>query len=142
LHYSKADLETAANNFSKFMGSHEVSCRADEFENYLPSIASFHKETTAETENISPFMIRIANEAAREILARGDADVYRLTDKGVIKLDTFEALRPMCFAEYTDLAIKQKDAAGLDKWAERKVDGIIRQAEREERGGIVAYGAR
>jgi len=79
-------------------------------------------------------MIRIANDPAREILARGDADVYRLAEDGsATKLNTIEALRPMCFADLRDLAIKQKGAAGLEKWAAHKVKTIVRQAERAER---------
>ena len=104
-------------------------CHAESFEFHLPKLNT-HRSGL---ENSQPGMILIANEAAREILARGDADVYQLTDGGAIKLDTIEALRPMCFAELRDLAIKQKDAAGLGKWAERKVGEIFRQEERAER---------
>ena len=124
--YPEAELEKACNSFVKIMGSHEMMCIAESFEFHLPNLV-------APSENLHPDMIPIANEAAREILARGDADVHRLTDSGVVKLDTFEALRPMCFAEYKDLAIKLEDVAGLGKWAERKVGEIVRQAEREER---------
>ena len=133
LHYSDDALKEAAFKFGTFMGSHEMMSLADSFENYLPTINTLFNYAEASTENTNPFMIRIANEAAREILARGDADVYRLTVDGVVKLNAIEAARPMCFAEHRDLAIKQKDAAGLEKWAAHKVKDIVRQAERAER---------
>ena len=86
----------------------------------------------AAAENPQPDMIRISNEAAKEILARG-SDVYKLTPDGAQKLAAIEAMRPLCFAEHRDLAIKSADTAALDKWAERKVADIARQAEREQR---------
>ena len=125
-HYSEADLKSAAKHFGSFMGSHELMCHAESFDFHLPKLV-------ASLGDLQNDMIPIANDAAREILARGDADVYRLTENGVVKLDAFEALRPMCFAEYKDLAIKREDAAGLGKWAERKAGEIVRKVEREER---------
>ena len=132
LHYSDTALRESAYKFGAFAGSHEMMCHADSFEAHLPRINNPYEALTAE----HPYsdMILIANEPAREILARGDADVYQLADDGgVTKLDTIAALRPACFADYRDLAIKHKDAEGLGKWAERKVGDIIRQAERAER---------
>jgi DNA-binding PadR family transcriptional regulator len=84
-------------------------------------------------ENPQPALLRISNDAARELLARGDADVYALTNNGEKRLEAFEALRPLCFAEYKETAIKKEALPGLDKWAERKVKDINREAEREER---------
>jgi hypothetical protein len=132
-HYSDVSLKDAAVNFGKLMGSHEMMCHAESFEAHLPKINNPYGKTPEEAGSPHSGMIRIANEVAREILARGDADVYRLTENGVVKLDTFEALRPMCFAEYSDLAIKHKDSAGLDKWAAYKVKDAVKQAERAER---------
>jgi len=133
LHYPKDGLEKAANNFGNILSSHEMTSQADSFEAHLPRISNLYGVTVVEDGHSHSGMISIANEAAREILARGDADVYRLTGSDTVKLNTIEALRPMCFAEYRNLAIKQKDAAGLDKWAEHKVGDIVRQTERAER---------
>ena len=84
----------------------------------------------AAAENPKPDMIRVTNEAAKELLARGDADVYRLTSVGVQKLAPVEAARVM---RYPELAIKREDAPGLDKWAKRTADNLIQQNERGEK---------
>ena len=133
LHYPDVSIIEAVGRYGNFVGSHERMSLAESFEMYLPSINAISENARTAADVEQPFMIRIANEAAKEMLARGDADVYRLTDGGSVKLHAIEAARPMCFAEYKDLAIKQKDSAGLEKWAARKVDGIIRQAECAER---------
>jgi hypothetical protein len=84
-------------------------------------------------ENPQPDMLRINNETARNILACSDADIYKLTPAGTEKLTTIEALRPMCFLENRELAIKNEDIGGLDKWAQRTVKSMHREIRREER---------
>ena len=131
-HYSDIDIKEAAANFGSFIGNHEMMSLAKSFEAYLPSINVISKDASMAADMEQPLTIRIANEAAKEILARGDADVYRLTDNGLVKLHAIEAARLMCVEEYKDLAIRQKDSVGLEKWAERKVGIIVRQTERAE----------
>jgi len=135
-HYPDAALIDGGIKFSQFFGNHETRSQADSFEAHLPKLCNLYGVAPADTDSPQPTMIAVANEAAKEILARGDADVYRLsvgdeTNGGVVKLDTFEALRPMCFAEYRDTAIKLEDAGGLGKWAEQKVSDISRKLEKE-----------
>ena len=132
LHYPESGLREASGNFISFMGSHEVMSHADSLDAHLPSINTLYGVAEVDAEHPHFGMIHIANEAAREILARGDADIYRLTDNGVVKLDTFEALRPALFSEYRPLAVTQEGLAGLDKWAAHKVKDIVRQIERAE----------
>ena len=127
--YPEGGLDKACNNFCRIMGSHERMSHAESFEFHLPRINA--PNTGMDNPHLG--MIHIAGEAAKEILACGDADVYQVAEDSVVKLNVIEALRPMCFAEYKDLAIKHEDAVGLGKWAERKVDKIIRQAARDER---------
>jgi len=83
-------------------------------------------------------MLRVTREAATEILARGDADVYRLSPDGAQKLSPMDAVktRGLWFPNNREFAIKSEDAAGLDKWAERKAGDIMRQAERGERSAL------
>jgi hypothetical protein len=128
-HYPDSALNTAAKHCARFIGANEMVSAADSFDAYLPVLNAAYM---AAAENPQPGMIRVANEAAKEILARG-ADLYKLTPDGAQKLAVTEAMRPMCFAEYRDLAIKGEDTAALDKWASRKVGDINRQAERGER---------
>ena len=129
-HYPDRSLLDSAGHYSSLMAIHEMSSHVDSFAAHLPQISTVH---IADGENSTLDLIRIASDAAKEILARGDADVYKITGNGAVKLSFIEAARPMRFAEYRDVAIKRSDAAGLDKWAERKVDSIMRQVERDER---------
>ncbi|MCL2078738.1 MAG: antirestriction protein ArdA [Oscillospiraceae bacterium] len=128
-HYPLDGLVEASKRYEDFVGANEISSDARGFDDYFPVLCAPYMTAAA---NPQPDMIRVTNEAAKEILARGDADVYRLIPGGAEKLAQIEALRPMCFAEYSDLAIKREDAAGLDKWAARAVKNIQRQANRAE----------
>ena len=129
LHYPQSGLNTATQHCTRFIGANEMVSDAKSFDDYLPVL---NAARIAAAENPQPDMIRITNEAAKEILARG-SDVYKLTPDGAQKLSAIEAMRPLCFAEHRDLAINSADTAALDKWAERKVSDINRQAEREQR---------
>jgi hypothetical protein len=87
----------------------------------------------AASENPQPDMIRITNEVAREILARGDAEVYRMMPGGAEELRPIEAAKPLSFEANRDIAIKRDDAAaGLERWANRTVRKALRQKERSE----------
>jgi len=131
LHYSDISLKEAGAKFGMFMGNHELMSHAESFEAHLPRINAPYANAPMGTDIHQPGMISVANEVAKEILARGDADVFRIVAGDYVKLNTFEALRPMCFSEYHDLAVKKEDALGLDTWAKHKVSGIVRKLEKE-----------
>jgi hypothetical protein len=130
LHYPDSALNTAGNHCNRFIGANEMVSAADSFEAYLPIL-------NAEYMNVAQHprldMIRVGNEAAKEILARGESSVFKLTPDGPIKLAPIEAVRSACFAQYHDLAIKRGDIAGLDKWAACTAQNMLRQNERGER---------
>ena len=128
--YSSDDVNKAQQRFSEFRGE----CAAVANEVTEPELLEgLNKAYMAAAHNPLIEMIRIENEAAREILARGDADVYRLTPSGAEKLSKIDAARPLCFKENQELAIKGEDISGLDKWAERTSDKLLRQNDRSER---------
>jgi hypothetical protein len=129
-HFPDEDLKEAAKQYSSIMGAHEMSSVAVEADVFLLEANAQYME---KAENPQPALLRISNDAARELLARGDADVYALVENGEKRLEAFEALRPLCFADYKETAIKKEALPGLDKWAERKVKDINREAERGER---------
>jgi len=130
LHYSEDNIKKAYLRFDYFRDTCADECKTVSETELLMEINSAYMSAA---ENSQPDMLRITNEAAKEILARGDADVYRLTPSGTEKLAPIEAARSMCFAEHRDLAIKREDVAGLDKWAKRAANKIIQQNERGER---------
>jgi len=128
--YSTDDINKVQRRFNDFRN--ECATAADEVTE-PELLESLNKAYMAAAHNSLADMIRIENEAAREILARGDADVYRLTQSGSEKLSQIDAAKPLCFKENSELAIKREDISGLDKWAERTADKLLRQQERGER---------
>lgn len=78
--------------------------------------------------------LRISHVAAKEILARGDADVYRLIPSGAKKLSPVDAAKyGLWFKEHKELTIRREDLPKLDNWARRSADAVLaRQSERGE----------
>ena len=81
-----------------------------------------------------PDMLRVSQTAAKEMLARGDGDVYRLLPEGPEKLSPTDAIKSgLWFSEHREFAIRREDMAGLQKWAERSAtDAMSRTKERSE----------
>ena len=126
-HYPEKAVLDAKNHFVLFAGANKTACKASDMSTLLTDIAAFYMSVA---ENPQPDMIRVTNEAAKEILARGDASVYNLTATGPEELAPIDAAR---ITNFRDLAIRCDDIAGLDKWAERTVKNMARQNERGER---------
>jgi hypothetical protein len=75
--------------------------------------------------------LRVSQEAAKEILARGDAEVFYLSPEGATKLEQIDAVRDaLWLSGRQEFAIRQKDLPKLDGWAERTSAELLRQAER------------
>jgi hypothetical protein len=86
----------------------------------------------AKADNPQPGMLRVAPEAAKEILAQDAADVYRLMPKGMEKLPPIEAVRLPMYSYFREFAVKAHDWAGIEKWAQRSAGDMLRQ---QGRGG-------
>jgi hypothetical protein len=79
-------------------------------------------------------MLRITLPVAKEMLARGDAEVYRLFPEGPVKLQPLDAIRnsgSLWYQEYREFAIKRNDMPGLDRWAARETAALIKQRQKE-----------
>jgi hypothetical protein len=128
--FSYAQSGKITNNYSSFVDANKAGSTAVGPEEFFSQINAAFMDVAA---NVRPNdMFRISNDAAKEILARGDADVYKLTPSGPEKLSAFEAMRPLCFAEYNELAIKRADVSALDKWAHHAVKNAMHLNRREE----------
>ncbi len=79
--------------------------------------------------------IRVCREAAKEMLARGDANVYRLDGKGATFQNRIGAVRIGINSVHKDVfAINPADMAGFAQWAKRTASDMARNArERGER---------
>lgn len=129
VHFADDGLAEAARRYASFTSVNEMSSEAVGMDVFLTEVNAAYM---AAAEHQRPGMIRIANEAAKEILAQGATDVYKLTPDGAQKLSPIEAMRPLVFAEHRELAIEQADISSLDKWAERAVKNTLRKKERDQ----------
>ncbi|MCL2853364.1 MAG: hypothetical protein FWE20_10115 [Defluviitaleaceae bacterium] len=95
-------------------------------------LADFNNGFMDRAKHCQPDMLRVAREAASEMLARGDAEVFRLMSDGPHKLSPIDAVKTkgLWFTECRDFAIDRGSLAGLEKWAERTAGNFARQAEK------------
>ncbi|GHV39872.1 hypothetical protein FACS189490_04160 [Clostridia bacterium] len=128
-HYADTDLKAATGAFKTLSNSNARKAAAVDETALLGELSAAFMQT----EYPQPDMLRIANEPARDILARGDADIYALTESGALKLPPIEAAKTGRFAEREDLAIKREDGLGLDKYAHRTATKLLREVERGDR---------
>lgn len=76
------------------------------------------------------YMLRVSQTAAKEMLARGDCEVYRLLPEGVEKLSPTDAVKSgLWYSEHREFAIRREDSVGLEKWAERSAGEIAGRAK-------------
>jgi hypothetical protein len=81
-----------------------------------------------------PDMLRVAQAAAQEILAKNAAPVFRLTGNGPEQLSPIDAVKTgLWYSTDREFAVKREDLPGAEKWASRAAEGILRQAERGEK---------
>jgi|GEM_PF-1590305 len=129
--YDESALSALASHVEEQHSQRTSNVKAISTEDFLADINSSYM---GRAENPQPDMLRITREAAAEMLARGDADVYRLFPNGSEKMSPMDAVKSkgLWYSSYREFAIKREDATGLYKWAERKTSDIMRQAERGE----------
>lgn len=76
----------------------------------------------AQADNPQLDMLRIAPEAAKEILAQNAAEVFRLLANEPKKLSPLDVVKSggLAYLEYREFAVKKDALPDLDKWAKRK----------------------
>jgi hypothetical protein len=78
--------------------------------------------------------LRVSGNAAREMLARGDADVFHLLPEGATKLGQIDAVRgTLWLVGHQEFAIRQKDMSKLDGWARRSAKAVLDRTARRDR---------
>lgn len=86
----------------------------------------------ARADNPQPDMLRVAPEAAKEILAGRAADVFRLMPGDMEKLSPIDAIKVPVYQFHREFAVRRYDWAGIDKWAQRSAGETLRQNQRGE----------
>jgi len=130
LSYKDTDVQKAIREFVSFCGDNERACKIVDEHKFIMAINAPYM---AEAQDSQPDMLRISNVVAKEMLARGDADIYKLTPQGAEKLSSIEALRHMCFTNIKETAIMAKDIESLDRWAQYTVKDTVRKIEKLKR---------
>jgi len=104
-------------------------------------LAKINAEYMAAAENSRTDLVRLSPDAAREILARGDAEVLRLVPNGTEPLTAIDAVKNgLNVAAHREFAIRRADLPGLEKWASRSAETILRAVARGERTAELARG--
>ena len=115
---------------AEISGQHEVSGKPVSEDAFLAKINAAYM---AQSQNPQPDMLRVLHPAAREMLARGDAEVFRLTPDDPEALVQMDAVRSGLWYSFNrEFAIRRADMDGLDKWAGRVAGDIQRKNERGE----------
>jgi hypothetical protein len=96
-------------------------------------LSQINEQFMAQAGNHRSDMLRVAPEAAKEILAQSAADVFRLMPNGMEKLSPIDAIKVTVYREYREFAVRRSDWDGIEKWARRGAGNILRQNERGER---------
>ena len=109
----------------------EAACHKVPASEFLTAVNAVYMENA---QNPQHEMLRISQDAAKEMLARSDCDVYRLLPNGPEKLVPTDAIKSgLWVIENREFAICRGDIQGLEKWAERSAkEAITRQQERRE----------
>lgn len=96
-------------------------------------LLDLNRSYMAKAEHPQSDKIRITQEAAKEMLARGDAKVYRLKADGAECLSRLTVVHNgLNFEKERAFAINPSDMAGFDAWAKRTASDMVRQTQ--ERG--------
>ena len=84
---------------------------------------------------LQPNMLRIARETAAHLLARDEADIYRLMNGGPTKLAPLDAItsKGLWFENFRHFAIKPDGLDGLHKWAERTADKLFAKISEQKK---------
>jgi hypothetical protein len=95
-------------------------------------LAQLNAAYMKQADNPQPDMIRIAGGTANDMLARGDADVYRLLPEGPEKLRPIDAVKNgrLWFSNYREFAIPREGIPALRIWAERAAGEALRSMGR------------
>jgi hypothetical protein len=129
-HYDPADEARLATSLSVLRWAFEENRQAVEVSEFISQI---NEQYMSKAISPQPDMIRVAPEAAKEILAQNTANVFRLLPNDVEKLSPIDAIKVPLYHSYREFAISRNDWPGIEKWAQRASGDILRQNEHNQR---------
>jgi hypothetical protein len=90
-------------------------------------LSEINRGFMSRAENPPPDMLRVAPEAAREILAQNAAHVFRLMPNNTEPLPPIDALKIGQYPVCNEFAVRRRDWEGIEKWARRASGEMLRQ---------------
>jgi hypothetical protein len=130
-HFAHEDMRDVLHKLDEIRKEHEAFNESVSEDNFL---AAANAGFMAASEHPAQNMLRVEREAASEMLARGDADVYRLLPSGPERLEAIDAVKSngLWYLNNREFAIRREDIAGLQKWADRNAHDLLNHSK--ERG--------
>lgn len=138
-HYNLDDVDGLILHLEELTAQRDESAKRVPPEMILVDLnQSFLDKTSIDRTDI----FLIAQSAAKEIIARGDAPVFRLLPDKDEPLTPMDVVRHgLNYSQWRNFAIKTEDADGFLKWAERGAADIVRRAaDRDERDKPKSHG--
>ena len=115
--FEDGDYSKVNRHLENLCSSDEAACRPVSTSEFL---VGMNVAYMAQAQCPQPDMLRVSQTAAKEMLARGDCEVYRLLPEGAEKLSPTDAVKSgLWFSEHREFAIRRDGMSGLQKWAER-----------------------
>lgn len=132
-HFEDRDYQSVLHHLEDICGEHAETGKIVD-EDVL--LSDLNKSYMAKVESPRPDMLRVTLPAAKDMLAHGDASVYRLFPDGPKELSPLDAMPSrggLWYSSYREFAVKKDDLAGIGKWADREADTMVvrRQPERD-----------
>ena len=130
--FADGDFSKVHRHLDHLRGQTEAACRQVSASELLAAANTIYMD---QAQCPQPVMLRVSQTAAKEMLARGDCEVYRLLPTGAEKLSPTDAIKSgLWFSQHRKFAIRREDTAGFQKWAGRSAaDAINRTKGLEEK---------
>lgn len=124
--FQEEDYAKVNHHLDDLRGNDEENCKPADATRFLADANASYMHGAQHPEQD---MLRISQTAAKEMLARGDGEVFRLLPNGPEQLSPTDAVKSgLWFSEHREFAIRREDGNGLQRWSERSAQDIMSRA--------------
>ena len=131
-HFASEDLQAVHHKLGEIRDRYKETAKPISDAVFLINLNTSYMD---QAENPQVDMLRISREAAKELVARGDGEVFRLMPEGPQRLSPLDVVKSngLLFLDHREFAIKCEDLTGLDKWADRGAADAMRSIQHDKR---------
>jgi hypothetical protein len=130
-HFESEDQQTVLRHLEDVRETHAATGRSVDANALL---AGLNQDYMSKAEHPQPDMLRVTLPVAKDMLTRGDAQVYRLMNDGPKELSPLDAMQSrggLQYQHYREFAILREDAGALDKWAGREAKALTAERQKD-----------